>query len=150
HHSGDTSKMMEMLNRLELGDKHAFVGELGGPSANHTLAWRIVNDTKERLSRLGAILDSYLGPEAQTKSREFTFVREAELRKILERDYRELTLKLFPTESWKSVVILAGSILEGLLHDLLTRDAARMAAAMTQRQAPNRPRSAPPPGKRNL
>ena len=68
----------------------------------------------------------------------------------MERDYRDLTLRIFPDRAWKSVVILAGSILEGLLHDLLTRDATRTASAMRASCARQRPRYCPPAGVRDL
>lgn len=70
--------------------------------------------------------------------RSLGFVQNADLRKIVERDYRELTQILFPEGAWKSVVIIAGSILEAILYDLLTRDAARIAAAMASPKAPKK------------
>jgi hypothetical protein len=42
------------------------------------------------------------------------------VRKIVERDYRELSLLVFSAGAWKSAVILAGSILEALLYEILT------------------------------
>ena len=58
----------------------------------------------------------------QTQVRSLAFVVDANLRKIIERDYRELRIKVFPSGAWKSSVVLAGSILEGLLFDKLTAD----------------------------
>lgn len=47
-------------------------------------------------------------------------MRDADLRKIVERDYRELAQILLPGCAWKSAVVLAGSILEAVLYDRLT------------------------------
>ena len=105
--------------------------------------------TKNRLTSLKEVLDSYLSKNRVGSARKFPFVQDAKLRVILERDYRDLTLRIFPIQAWKSVVILAGSILEGLLHDLLTRDPARIAAAMATTNAPRRNRRNGP-GAKNL
>src|SRR5262249_46969295 len=56
----------------------------------------------------------------------------------VERDYRELAVCLLPGGAWKSAVVLAGSILEAILYDQLTRDAARVAAAMASPKAPRK------------
>lgn len=134
-------RMGRLFRRFELMEGHGYL-----PRDRHNIvhAASIVTRQAERLlAGLSKTLDSYVGEASRIRSRDFPFVRGAALRGIVERDYRELMLKLFPTESWKSVVILAGSILEALLHDLLTRDAARIAAAMASPRAPTRqaPRS---------
>ena len=103
------------------------------------MALAFTRKTRDRLAALENTLDSFIGLDAQFTGRQFPYVRNAELRKAIERDYRELTVKLVPTECWKSVVVLAGSVLEGLLHDLLTRDDARIADAMNVKGAPPRP-----------
>jgi hypothetical protein len=143
------SRLMTILHRLELPE---LAGRLTAQKYNvdDALCASIIDETKKRLTELSGILDSYLGPDVQGESREFTFVRDPELRAIVERDYRDLMLRLFPMRSWKSVVILAGSILEALLHDLLTRDQDRIQAAMATNAAPKRPRDKPPAGPRNL
>ena len=53
-----------------------------------------------------------------------------DLREIIERDYKELTLVLFPGGAWKSTVIMAGSILEAILYDVLASDLAVNAKAL--------------------
>jgi hypothetical protein len=58
------------------------------------------------------------------------------LKGIIERDYKELTLVLFPGGAWKSTVIMAGSILEAILFDLLGSDPATQAKAMASQAAP--------------
>ena len=102
------------------------------------MAQGLVKDTKTLLSRLSTVLESYLGPDVRMRVRGFPYIRDPDLHHIVERDYHELTVKLFPTETWKSVVIIAGSILEALLYDLLTRDAARVTAAMAAKAAPKK------------
>jgi hypothetical protein len=79
------------------------------------------------------VLDSYGGERSGIVSREFTFVGDADLRQIVERDYRELRTRLFPGRAWKSTVVMAGSILEAILLDRLTRDAGTIAAANARR-----------------
>jgi hypothetical protein len=143
-----TRDVLSFLSRLELTEELG-VWSSGKSGTNMVLAQGILKSAAKVLSRLAATLDHHLGPEFCAKSREFTFIRDTALRRIVERDYSELTLKLFPNESWKSVVILAGSILEALLHDLLTRDATRISQAMGAGRAPLRGRGYPP-GKRNI
>lgn len=138
--SGERANMIlitELVGRVELMER------LGSwlntwPRGSSPMADGIRDEAREVLSKIAETLDYYLGPEARTKARDFPFVRNANLRAIIERDYRELVLKLFPSECWKSVVVLAGSILEGLLHDLLTRDANRIAAANASGRVPTR------------
>jgi hypothetical protein len=86
--------------------------------------------------RLRRILQFYGGPNGQVKSRSFAYVSDDELRKIVERDYRELSLLVFSASGWKSSVILAGSILEALLYDALTLDLETAAKANAARSAP--------------
>jgi hypothetical protein len=74
-----------------------------------------------------AILASVLGrleveieqtePTPVVQARDFTFVQDAKLRAILERDYVEIQ-KAYISASWKSVLILTGGALEAVLLDL--------------------------------
>ena len=79
---------------------------------------------------MSSILDAYAGEGSGAVTRQFPFVTNPDVRRIIERDYCELTQKAFPDGSWKSTVILAGSILEAVLYDRLTRDPPTIAAAM--------------------
>lgn len=88
--------------------------------------------------RVVTVLDSYAGRGSQAVVRSFAFVRNADLRSIIERDYKEFCQILFPGHAWKSAVVMAGSILEAILHDLLTHDAARIAQAMKSAKAPKK------------
>lgn len=87
---------------------------------------------------MSGLLDAYQGEGAGAVLRQFAFVTNPAVKGIVERDYRELTQRAFPDGSWKSTVILSGSILEAVLHDILTKDAAAIAAAMGSAKAPNR------------
>jgi hypothetical protein len=82
------------------------------------------------------ILEQYGGKGSQVISRSFAFVKDTGLRQIIERDYRELQLKVFPSRAWKSSVVLAGSILEALLYDQLSADPTIRATALSSSKAP--------------
>lgn len=100
-----------------------------------------VNDYSEPV-RIAALLketlEHYQGEGSHKKIRDFSFVSDPNVRIIVERDYRELALRTFPDGSWKSTVILAGSILEAVLYDLLTKDPATINRAMTSTEAPKK------------
>jgi hypothetical protein len=87
-------------------------------------------------AKIGVLLDSYAGEGTGAKTRDFSFVTDPEVRRIVERDYRELSLRTFPDGSWKSTVILAGSILEAVLYDVLTKDQSAISKAMASSAAP--------------
>lgn len=67
-----------------------------------------------------------------TQTREFGFVKDTELRKVIERDYQEIQTA-YVARCWKSVIILSGGAIEALLTDLLMRNSAR---ANTATKAP--------------
>jgi hypothetical protein len=89
----------------------------------------------EICKRVDDLLESHAGMGSQAVTRSFVFVQNADLRTIIERDYRELSLVLLPAYAWKSAVILAGSILEAILYDLLTCNPARIQAAIQSKKA---------------
>src|SRR5688500_5133062 len=66
--------------------------------------------------RTAGILSHYGGDGSRASIRSFSFIVDSDLREIVDRDYRELTLKVFPGGAWKSSVVLAGSILEAILY----------------------------------
>lgn len=86
------------------------------------------------LSRLEISIDTTDGTPV-TESREFTFIGDAELRKIVERDYSEIQRALI-AGCHKSVIILAGSAIETILVDCLLADVAR---ARRSSKAPTEP-----------
>ena len=82
------------------------------------------------------VLESYGGDGSRAVSRSFGFVKNPDLKTIIERDYRELSLMLLPSGAWKSTVVLSGSILEAILFDRLTSDAAVKGKAWAAAKAP--------------
>jgi hypothetical protein len=86
--------------------------------------------------RVAKVLDSYQAAGSHKVKRSFTGIANPDLRAIVERDYLEFKAKLLPAAAWKSAVILAGSIIEAILYDRLTRDAASKSQAMACPAAP--------------
>jgi len=133
--------LAEEMNRLDPTDflPHARYDFVENRS---TYSWyveheRFVGDEiTHLLNNLLHILDSYGGQGSQAVLRSFDFIVDPQLRTIVERDYRELHLILFPSEAWKSCVIMSGSILEAILHDQLTSDPGTKANAMASSRAP--------------
>lgn len=70
-----------------------------------------------------------------TEKRDFTFVHEVDLRKVIERDYLEIQ-RAFISKCWKSVIILSGGAIEAILMDLLLENEI---AAKSTPKAPNKP-----------
>jgi len=62
------------------------------------------------------------------EAREFDFVKDDDVRAILERDYVEAQTA-FAAQCWKSVIILCGGVIEATLLDLLLTDPAAACAA---------------------
>lgn len=71
-----------------------------------------------------------------TETREFSFVKDVTLRKILERDYMEIQ-RAYVAHNWKSVIILAGGAIEAILLDLLRQDEPRTKAAKSAPPEPD-------------
>ena len=72
------------------------------------------------LQRVLEVLKCYRGEGSSGVTRKFPYLTDQQLQSIVERDYIELRLKVYPSGAWKSAVILAGSLLEAILHDLLS------------------------------
>lgn len=88
------------------------------------------------LPHILAILDCYDGEGSRSEIRTFPFMRDVQLRQIVERDYIELSTKLLPAEAWKSAVVISGSILESILFDQLTSSAEMQKRALASPNAP--------------
>ena len=71
-----------------------------------------------------------------TETKEFKFIADAKLRKILERDYAEIQ-RAYISECWKSVIILSGSAIEAILLDRLQADAVNARASAKARPPRN-------------
>jgi hypothetical protein len=100
---------------------------------------RSQQELRELMERVMAVLNRYGGEGWRAKTRSFSFLKDKDLREIIERDYKELTLVLFPGGAWKSTVIMAGSILEAILFDILATDPAINAKAVVSPLAPKGP-----------
>lgn len=53
-----------------------------------------------------------------TEKRQFSFISDSDLRRIIERDYSEIQ-RSYIAECWKSVIILCGGAIEAILADLV-------------------------------
>lgn len=95
-------------------------------------------ELQQLLHRVIAVLEKYGGEGWRVKTRDFSFIKDAGLREIIERDYKEVTLVLFPGGAWKSTVVIAGGILEAVLFDQLTVDPVTNAKVLASPKAPKR------------
>jgi hypothetical protein len=86
----------------------------------------------------GFLEKGYGGEGSHVERRTFGWVKNRALRTIVERDYKELVLKVYPSGAWKMTIVAAGSILEAILYDLLTRTPARVKAAESELSAPKK------------
>ncbi len=89
---------------------------------------------KEISGSLADLLRTETGGTAAKRT--FPGIADSALRQIIERDYDELVRKLLPSSAVKSSIILAGSILEGILRDALYTDQATKARARASSRAP--------------
>jgi hypothetical protein len=135
------SSFVEEIDRLDPRDfepsaRARFVGHRAICRAlatnQHTTSENFVKFAK----RFTPLLDSYRGHGSGAVTRSFAAVKNKKIRKIIERDYAELKLRAFPDGAWKSTVILAGSILEAVLYDRLTRGPATIKKVMKATSAP--------------
>ena len=114
-------------NTLSLGRSQSLCEQLqqkaGGPNE------AMIKQLNDSLSDIISTLDCYGGTDSHLKYREFPFIKDPDMRGMIERDYRELSSKLMPSGAWKSAVVMAGSILEAVLLDYLSSDPAREALA---------------------
>lgn len=96
---------------------------------------KTVTKIRESYHGIDVILDGYLVRGSGGTTRSFAFVQDPDVRRLVERDFRELEEKLFPDKAWKSTIIMCGSILEAVLYDQLTIDVPR---TMASRSVPMR------------
>lgn len=99
--------------------------------SSHPAMIRVCND-------ILAALDNYAGEGSRAETRDFSFLSDPELRNIVERDYKELSLVLLPGGAWKSCVVLAGSILEAILTDVLTAEPRTLSRTLSSSKKPPR------------
>lgn len=70
-----------------------------------------------------------------TEIRQFAFINDANIRRIVERDYDEIQ-RAYISKCWKSVIILCGGTIEAILMDLLI---SHDTEAKQAKSAPNKP-----------
>ncbi len=104
---------------------------LANPNKHETIDGGMVDG---HLRELRAVLEFYRGEGSHLDRKPFDFLSHPDLIAIIKRDYRELSLRLFPSHSWKSSVVIAGSILEAILFDMLSGPRHRGAIAGNQVQ----------------
>jgi len=85
----------------------------------------------QAIARLEVELEEGTAPPV-IEAREFAFVTNSEIRRIVERDYREIQ-RAFISQCWKAVVILAGGLIEAILLDALSK---RQNQAIAAKAAP--------------
>lgn len=93
------------------------------------------NQFIELAKKMLELLKSYDLMGFPLTKRSFIFIHDKELQVIIKRDYAELTNVLLPDGAWKSVVVMAGSILEAILFDMLSSQKHHR-KAMTSSKAP--------------
>lgn len=97
---------------------------------------KIYDEYNNLFEKLKNCLSYYMGDKSYLKIKTFDFIHDIALRKIIERDYCELSAILLPDGAYKSAVILAGSILEAILYDQLTSDSSIKQKAISSKEAP--------------
>jgi hypothetical protein len=95
--------------------KYRKFGRLSGYSHDQCTFFVELTKQLEDIFGFYGFRDSDLNP------RTFPFILDPDLKKIIERDYRELNNILMPDAAWKSAIVLAGSILEAILFDVLVK-----------------------------
>jgi len=117
-------------SRLDFVRLRKFLQCLASQSISTGTTWR------KPASDLITVLETYGGQGSRSFAKNFSFVSDAQLQTIIDRDYRELSMILLPSGAWKSTVVLSGSILEALLQDALTKNTAILSKAEKSPKAP--------------
>jgi len=80
------------------------------------------NEIKKLGNKITECLNHQKKVLSEKEQRSFEFIVDPEIKKIVVRDYSELTDKLTPQKALKSMVIMSGSILEAILCDALSKN----------------------------
>jgi hypothetical protein len=120
----------------ELLDHLVSRGHLRRPTThNDSRGYSLTIEGREYLDRATKSANDPAQTVPVVLTREFCFVKDPELRKILERDYQEIQ-RAYNARCWKSVIIISGGAIEAILTDLLLQNESR-AKAVTK--APKQP-----------
>lgn len=87
------------------------------------------------LQEIDTHLETYETFGSGNNLREFDYIHNSDLKTIIIRDYYELRMLVYRSGAWKSCMVLAGSILEAILHDVLT-EPSREPLAQNSSKAP--------------
>jgi hypothetical protein len=110
-----TTDLPGLLNPF---DRNQYFSHSNGRNADYYQSGGIMAHVARNLAKLKVKLDNTTATPA-TETRDFTFITNADLKTILERDYQEIQRSLI-SNNWKSAIILSGGSIEALLLDLLT------------------------------
>lgn len=100
-----------------------FVYKDGGVDKYHRRS--LISVLERLLARIAAALEERTLDQPKDSPVTFPFVQNPDVRKIVERDYRELQRVAFAGCA-KSQLVLAGSCIEGLLYDVLIANESRL------------------------
>ncbi len=101
-------------------DKNDYFSHTNGPNSNYYHAEGIKANIGLNLGILKVKKDKN-NETPFTEVKNFTFIKEDSLRKILERDYVEIQRSMI-SDNWKSAIILSGGSIEALILDLLNEN----------------------------
>jgi hypothetical protein len=117
----------EELQKLDAGDfeqaKRADFIAVKGQFERLANPWPHETTTGSKLypafAALKEILPFYRGQGSRLLSKPFSFTSDPQLAAIIRADYSELHLRVIPSGACKCMAILAGSILEAILYDIM-------------------------------
>lgn len=134
------SRELDRLNTLDFSpDARLDFVNLRGQMRAHVQSEHLMGAKLGDLpERVAVLVEKYNSVGAGNTKRSFVWLSDPDLRDIVRRDYAELSNILLPDGAWKSTVVLAGSILEAILFDILFRDPDRCAKATASPKAPQK------------
>ena len=97
-------------------DGHQY-SQVGGDGKQYYNFAGVLSYSSKALGRLKILIEQPSDTPI-TEIRQFAFINDANIRKIVERDYDEIQ-RAYISKCWKSVIILCGGTIEAILTDLL-------------------------------
>lgn len=107
---------LEFPDVVQPFDQH-FFQHLGDDGKQYINFVGVLSYTSMALGRLKIAIEQPSDTPI-TESRQFAFISDINIRKIIERDYDEIQ-RAYISKCWKSVIILCGGTIEAILTDLL-------------------------------